>query len=197
MKTTLIILGILLVLFICSQLYFIMASTETQPYRIIKTEENFEIRVYPPAIMATVSMNAQSYKELSSSGFKKLASFIFGGNASKENIAMTTPVHMDIRDSQSSMSFVMPANYTKENLPKPNDSAISISTSPEEYVAAISFSGFADDEKIKLNALKLENALKEKGIAYSGNFKFLGYNAPYQLVGRKNEIIVNVDWTKE
>ncbi len=197
MKTTLIVLGIILILFICSQLYFIMASTETQPYRIIQTEKDFEIRVYPPAIMATVSMNAKSYKELSSTGFKKLASFIFGGNGSKENIAMTKPVHMDIRDSQSSMSFVMPANYTKASLPKPNDAGINISTSPEEYVAAISFGGFADDEKIKSNALKLENALKEQGIAYSGNFKFLGYNAPYQVVGRKNEIIVTVDWTKE
>jgi len=72
-----------------------VAKTETQPYQVIKKEKDFEIRKYPPATMATVSMDARSYKELSSTGFRKLASFIFGGNQSKKSIAMTSPVHMD------------------------------------------------------------------------------------------------------
>ncbi len=173
-----------------------MASTETQSYRIVKTEKDFEVRVYPPAVMATVSMNAKSYKELSSSGFSKLAAFIFGGNSTKENIAMTTPVHMNICDTKSSMSFVMPVNYTKTNLPKPHDASVAIITTDEEYVAAITFSGFADDDKIKMYASQLENHLKAKEIPYSGNFRFLGYNAPYQVLGRKNEIIVKVLWSE-
>ena len=197
MKTTLIILAIVLALVFISQLYFIMAKTETQAYKIIKTEKDFEIRLYPPATMASVSMNAKTYKELSSSGFSKLASFIFGGNNSKENIAMTTPVHMDINNSLSSMSFVMPANYNYDNLPKPNDSTITIKTASEEYVAAIAFGGYADDEQIKIYATKLENALKASGIAYFGNFRFLGYNAPYQFLGRKNEIIVSVTFKEQ
>lgn len=49
--------------------------------------------------MATIDMAAKSYKELASPGFGKLASFIFGGNQSNKNIAITTPVHMDINDS--------------------------------------------------------------------------------------------------
>jgi len=52
MKLTLIVLAILAALLFISQLYFIMANTETQPYQIIKTQENFEIRLYPPATMA-------------------------------------------------------------------------------------------------------------------------------------------------
>lgn len=171
-----------------------MAKTETQPYQVIKKEKDFEIRHYPSATMATVSMNAKSYKELSSTGFRKLASFIFGGNQSNKSIAMTSPVRMDINDSGSSMSFVMPAEYTKNNLPKPNDSAINIETTSEEYVAAIHFGGFANDEEIKKYAAKLESELKAKGINYHGNFRFLAYNAPYQLVDRRNEIIVSVDW---
>lgn len=65
-----------------------MAKTETQPYQIIKTEKDFETRLYPPTTMATISMAAKNYKELSAPGFKKLASFIFGGNKSNKNIAM-------------------------------------------------------------------------------------------------------------
>ena len=194
MKMALNIIAIIIVLLISSQIYLIMAKTEMQPYEVLKTEKEFEIRRYPSATMATIIMDAKSYKELSSSGFKKLASFIFGGNQSNKNIAMTSPVHMDINQSKSSMSFVMPAEYTKDNLPKPNDSTISIEKTSEEYVAAIAFGGYANDEEIKKYSIKLENALKEKGIEYYGNFRFLGYNAPFQVVDRKNEIIVSVRW---
>ena len=191
---TLIIITSLAALIITSQLYFTMAKTATQPYRIIKTEKDFEIRLYPPATMATITMEAKTYKELSSPGFRKLASYIFGGNQAKKNIAMTSPVHMDINDSVSSMSFVMPADYNTNNLPKPYDSSITIKTTTEEYVAAIQFGGYANDGEIKKYATKLENALKANGIEYYGNFRFLGYNAPYQFWGRKNEIIVSVHW---
>lgn len=171
-----------------------LAKTKTQPYQVIKTEKDYEIRYYPSATMATITIAAKSYKELSSPGFRKLASFIFGGNQSNKSIAMTSPVHMDINDPQSSMSFVMPAEYTKDNLPKPNDSSITIETTAEEYVAAIRFGGYADDDVIKTYASKLENALQCNGVEYFGNFRFLGYNAPYHFWNRKNEIIVSVHW---
>jgi len=197
MKLILIVVVVVSVLIICVQTYFAMAQTETQPYSVLKTEKDFEIRLYPSATLATITMDVKSYKELSSQGFRKLASYIFGGNDAKESIAMTTPVQMDINDSLSSMSFVMPANYTKQNLPKPNDTTIVITTTADEYVAAIKFGGYANDEQIKKHAAELEAALKTSGIAYFGNFRFLGYNAPYQFIGRKNEIIVRVRWKED
>jgi len=172
-------------------------KTKIQPYLLIKTEKEYEIRNYPSVILATINMVANSYKELSTPGFKKLASYIFGDNQSNSNIAMTTPVHMDINDALSSMSFVMPSNYTIENLPKPTDSSIIITTTNEDYVAAIRFGGYADDNAIKNQASKLEAALKSNGVNYFGNFRFLGYNAPYQFWNRKNEIIVSVQWDKD
>jgi len=92
------------------------------------------------------------------------------------------------------MSFVMPANYTKENLPLPNDPSVKINRTSDEYVAAIKFAGFASEKDIKFYTKKLEKALIAKGISYYGHFRFLGYNPPYQLVGRKNEIIISVNW---
>jgi effector-binding domain-containing protein len=196
MRIFLILSVAIIAILIISQIYFIMAKTETQPYQVIKKEKDFEIRHYPSATMATITMNAKSHKELSSGGFRKLASYIFGGNQANKSIAMTSPVHMDINDSVSSMSFVMPAEYSKGNLPKPNDSDVSIETSPEEYVAAIQFGGYANDEEIKKYSTKLEDELKWNSIKYRGNFRLLGYNAPYQLVERRNEIIVSIDWQK-
>ena len=101
---------------------------------------------------------------------------------------------MDINDSASSMSFVMPANYNSDNLPKPNDKQVIIKTVPDEIVAAIKFGGYASDDDIELNKQRLIKALSENKIEFYGNFRFLGYNAPYQFINRRNEIIVNVNW---
>lgn len=196
MKISLLVIGSLTTIFIVFQSYTAMASdkTKTQPYKVIKVEKDFEIRYYPAATMAMIISSAQNYKELSSSGFTKLAGYIFGGNKEKKQIGMTSPVHMDIDDRGSTMSFVMPANYNKDNLPSPNNSEISIKTVAEEYVAAIKFGGFASGDNIKKNTDLLENALKAKNISYYGHFRFLGYSPPYQLFGRRNEIIVAVNW---
>ncbi len=196
MKTILITIGVIISILVLSQTYLAMAQIETQKYQVIKTEKDFEIRFYPSATLATISMDAKSYKELSSPGFRKLAGYIFGGNESNSSIAMTSPVRMDINDSKSSMSFVMPSAYSKDNLPKPNDATVSIQTSEEEYVAAIKFGGYANDESIKKYAQNLKNLLVEKGIKTLGNFQFLGYNAPYQFWNRKNEIIIKIEYSK-
>lgn len=70
---------------------------------------------------------------------------------------------------------------------------IDIHTTDAEYVAVISFGGFASTDRISKHKTLLQQHLKEKGIAYYGNFRFLGYNPPYQLFGRRNEVIVSVD----
>jgi hypothetical protein len=196
MKTVIIILVVAVALVALFQIYTTMAQnkTEEQAYKVVLGAKDFEIRFYPAATVATITSSAKSYRELGNSGFGQLAGYIFGGNEAKQQIAMTSPVHMDINDAKSSMSFVMPSTYNKENLPKPTDSRIIIQTTTDEYVAAIKFGGFASDKTIKLYAETLENALKANKIAYFGNFRFLGYNPPYQLFGRRNEIIINVKW---
>ncbi len=172
-------------------------KTEQQKYTVIKSDPDFEIRFYPSATLATIQMNVKSYKELSNSGFRTLAGYIFGGNESRKNISMTAPVHMDIKDTGSSMSFVMPEQYTTENLPKPNNTDIVLARSEDEYVAVVTFGGYSSDEKIKANTEKLISLLQKNGIAHKGNFRYLGYNPPYQLFGRRNEIIVTVDWNNK
>jgi hypothetical protein len=187
--TTLIVLGF----FTLSQIYMATNQSETQAYSVIRTEKDFEIRFYPSKTMASITSSAKSYKELSSIGFQRLAHYIFGGNEGKQKIAMTSPVYMDINDTASSMSFVMPAQFTIENLPKPNDDRVNLKKIPDQYVAAIRFGGYASDEEILTHRKKLESALNKNAISYYGNFQFLGYNAPYQFWGRRNEIIVQVN----
>ncbi len=178
------------------QSFTIMSAnkTEEQKYTVVLKEKDFEIRFYPSATVATINSQAKTYKELSGPGFRKLAGFIFGGNETNTSISMTSPVHMDINDSVSSMSFVMPSGYTVENLPKPNDSNVKIQKTQDEYVAVIRFEGFASNKDLMFYSEKLLDILKEKGITSYGNARFLGYNPPFQLVNRRNEVIVSVNW---
>jgi len=170
------------------------AQTEHQKYTLIQKFPGFEVRYYPPAIMATVHTSVNSYRELSTPGFRTLAGYIFGDNAENQKIAMTAPVHMDISDQGSSMSFVMPSEYGYNDLPQPSNSSIEIKESKPEYVAALTFGGYANDEKIKEESEKLLRYLKENQITPVGNFRFLGYNSPYRFWNRRNEIIVSIIW---
>lgn len=194
MKSILITFFLLILAFITFQSFLAFSNIEKQKYRVIKKEKEYEIRFYPPAIFATTKLSAKSYRELGSSGFQKIAGYIFGNNESATKIAMTAPVHMDIRENGSSMSFVMPSEYTLDKLPRPEDPLIELHESPAIYMAAIEFSGYASDQKIKQYSNQLLESLTYKGVKISGNPTYLGYNAPYEIVGRKNEIVVAIEW---
>ena len=193
-----IVLLVVAIVFIAFQSFMSISNSniERQKYRVVKAEKGFELRYYPPATFATVKSSAKSYRELSSSGFRKIAGYIFGGNESSTKIAMTSPVHMDINEKESSMSFVMPSKYDLESLPKPNDAKVEIHETPGEYLAAIEFGGFANDASIRKHADELKQLLNGKGIKIIGNFRYLGYNPPYQIIARKNEIVVAVEWNE-
>ncbi len=194
MKILLGIFGIILILFVISQLYFLNSqrNIETYAYTIIDSYETFEIRQYEASLFTSVEIPSNNYRETSSKGFSILAGYIFGANDKEEKIAMTSPVAMSLKDS-TTLLFLVPKKYTRENLPTPNDSSIEFKNIPEKRVAAISFSGWANDSKIASFKKKLITALNTRGIQYTDNFYFLGYNAPMEVFNRKNEIIVELE----
>ena len=173
---------------------FSASSIETQKYRVVKKEHGFEVRFYPKATFATIRSSGTNYKQVASSGFRKLAGYIFGGNDQNKSIAMTAPVRMEMSEKGSGMSFVMPEKYDMASLPKPNDATVEIKQSEDSYAAVIAFGGYANDEKIDDYKIKLVALLQKKSIKIIGNFNFLGYNAPYQFIGRKNEISIPIEW---
>jgi hypothetical protein len=186
--------GFVIVLINLFSIIMAFGKTEQQAYKVVHREKEFDIRFYPSSIMATVKMEAKSYSEMSGRGFRKLAGYIFGGNESDTSISMTAPVHMDIKEKGSSMSFVMPSSWQYDKLPKPKDPAVLLEKSGEEHVAVIGFGGYASDAVIRKYSEKLRKLLEDKGITWHGNFRFLGYNPPFQPFFRRNEIIVSVDW---
>jgi hypothetical protein len=199
MKTLIIVVVIAIFIVVIFQSFTLISAnkTEEQKYTVILKDKDFEIRFYPSATVATIISDAKTYQDLSGPGFRKLAGYIFGGNETNTSISMTSPVHMDINDSVSSMSFVMPSAYNEANLPKPNDPDVIIHSTADEYVAVLRFGGFASDKDLVYYTGKLQEILRERGITPTGHARFLGYNPPYQLVDRRNEIIIPVNWKTE
>lgn len=193
MKIISIVLGVLLLIFIGVQLFAIKSqrNIETYPYKVTKTYDSFEIRDYEPTLFTSVKLSTKNYKESSSKGFSILAGYIFGDNDRNEKIAMTSPVAMTLEDPIT-MLFMVPKKFEKEKLPQPNQPQIVFKKEPAKTVAAISFNGWADDDKIKHYKKKLKFALEKEEIPYTNRFYFLGYNAPYEVFNRKNEVIVEL-----
>ncbi len=194
MKIIFIILGILLIAFIILQLYAMNAqkNIETYPYVVNKKYDGFEIRSYEASLFTSVQLTGKKYKDVSSKGFSILAGYIFGGNDKNQKISMTSPVAMSLDDTVN-MMFMVPKKFNKETLPTPNQSEIKFREEPAKTVAAISFGGWADDEKIAKYKEALISALDAEGLVYTNKFYFLGYNSPFEAFNRKNEIIVELE----
>lgn len=193
MKIIWIILGVILVAFLLIQLYMMRTqkNIETYPFVVDQTFDSFEIRMYEASLFTSVKLPTNAYGEASSQGFSILAGYIFGGNETHEKIAMTSPVAMSLEDS-TTMMFMVPQKYTQESLPKPNQSQVSFREEPAKTVAAITFGGWANDEKIAKHKTALTAALDAAGISYTNRFYYLGYNPPYEVFNRKNEVIVEL-----
>ena len=96
-----------------------MAQIESQDYKIIQSFNDVEIRLYSPVMLAKYS------SKNSGSGFGKLFRYISGNNSQNIKIAMTTPVHME-RGEISSMAFVLPKKFSKNNAPLPIDKSVDV-----------------------------------------------------------------------
>jgi roadblock/LC7 domain-containing protein len=194
MKILLIITASLGIIFIAGQFIFLKTTSDIEmySYKVLKKYDLFEIRKYDEANFSYITMKTDSYQESSGSGFKSLAGYIFGGNEKKESIAMTSPVVVNLNDTIT-MQFMVPSKYKLDDLPTPNNPDVKFKKEKEKFVAAISFGGWSNDKKIAEYTSKLKALLKENEITHFNNFSYFGYNPPFQLLNRRNEIAVEID----
>jgi hypothetical protein len=193
MKAFIITASILVGLFVISQsfVYLSMSKIEEHRYAVIKEFDEFEVRKYESALFSSVVMSDTTYDRTANTGFRVLAGYIFGGNETGEKIAMTSPVAMELGDS-TKMSFMVPSNYTEADLPKPKSGRIFFERKEGAIMAAIRFGGWANDERIEKYKNDLIRALEKEGLSFTGRFSYLGYNPPFAVVARRNEVVVEL-----
>ncbi len=172
-------------------LSFTSKNIETPKYKVIKTYDEVEVRLYPKMVVAKTNLADKSFDNQGSNGFRTIAGYIFGGNEKNEKIAMTAPVVMNMGDS-ASMYFVMPKSYDKAELPTPNSKNVQIVEVAEKTLAVITYGGFSSDEKIEKHRKQLELILQKNKLNTKGAYIYMGYNAPWDIINRKNEVAIEV-----
>ena len=168
---------------------------ETPEYKIMSKHEGFEVRRYSDMVIATTKVQAD-YKNSTSSGFRRIASYIFGGNDKEMKIAMTAPVIADCPSEglkSYNISFVMPKEHSIKDLPKANISEVSIQKESLGEVAVLSFGGWASESRSTGYQKKLSELLTKNKIEKKGGFMIAQYNSPWTLPPfRKNEVMVRI-----
>ncbi len=194
MKVIIILVVVVIFAIFMIQSVTMKSSNKIEQYAYIVEREigEVEIRQYEDAVFSSVMLKDSTYAGGASKGFRILAGYIFGGNDKGQSIAMTSPVVMEM-GKEMKMSFMVPAGMNMDSLPKPNDGRVYQEKVPGSKMAVVRFGGWSSDEKIEEKKQELIRVLQENNIPFEGPFLYMGYNPPYQLVGRRNEVAVRVN----
>lgn len=169
-----------------------LLAVEEAPFNLVQQEGDFEIRDYAPSVVAEVVVSGD-FEDAGSSAFKKLFKYIGGENQATDEIAMTSPVSQEATPDGWAVSFMMPASYTMETIPQPNDTVVKVREIPAYRAAAIRYSGTWSEKKYREHLEKLQQWMKDSGIRAAGEPVWARYNAPFvPWFMRRNEILIPI-----
>jgi SOUL heme-binding protein len=172
-------------------------SIEQPRYEIVEQADGVELRQYPGQIVAEVTVEAANMGQASNIGFRPLADFIFGNNQSAEQIAMTAPVTTQPQSSGTKIAmtapvttasnganlytvrFSMPAEWTLETLPRPNNAAVKIIELPPQKIVAIRFVGDRSNEQLEAAKLQIDEFMESENLEPASQLIIAGYDGRY------------------
>jgi hypothetical protein len=182
-------------------------AIEEAPYKPIETQGAFELREYAPYVVAETYVEGD-FDSVGNEGFRRLVRYIGGDNRAKASIAMTAPVEQSSASQKIAMTapveqarsgdrwrvaFVLPASYTLENAPLPNDARVKLAEMPPRLMASVRYSGRWTEENYARNLAELEAWIKQRGLVPAGEPVWARYNPPMMpWFLRRNEILIPV-----
>ena len=182
-------------------------AIETPSYKVLKKQGKIEIREYQPYLIASVYVSSESYGSAGSYGFRALADYIFGDNTKagkipmtapvntemSEQIPMTAPVDTTMQNGKYKVSFTMPASYTMQDIPKPNNKEVTLEEVPKHKTAAIVFAGYTSQTKVESKISELIDWAKDNSIKLIGSAILSRYDSPWKPgFIRRNEVSFKV-----
>jgi DNA gyrase inhibitor GyrI len=187
--------------------YLVVSSLEEPKYTLVSKTDNYEIRQYEPYLIAETEVRG-NFNSSTNDGFRQIADYIFGNNTAQtkiamtapvlesqsEKIAMTVPVTTSLDESSNrSVSFVLPASYTLDTLPIPNNDKVKLVEIPERTVAALRFTWYATKSRVADKKAQLQQLLKKDELTTTGPAQVAQYNPPLSMpLTRRNEILIEV-----
>ncbi len=183
---------------------FDMASKYEEPaYTVARIAPEFEVRTYAPTLEAQVTMPG-TYSQAVTASFRVLAGYIFGGNAPRSTIAMTTPVSASPASERIAMttpvsaapgaqgwtvSFTMPSDKTLATLPVANDPRVQLVAVPGKTWAVRKFKGRATDKVVAGELARLKQDALAGGLTLLDASVVSQFNPPWVLgPWRRNEV---------
>ncbi|MEJ2384621.1 MAG: heme-binding protein [Xanthomonadales bacterium] len=182
-------------------------AVEEPEYRVVERDEPIEIRAYAPMVVAETRVEG-SLERAGSRAFRTLFKYIDGENRARQEIAMTAPVTQQRAPEKIEMTapvtqqragdgwavrFVLPAGYTLETAPEPNDAAVSIREVPAHRAAVIRYSGTWSEGRYREHLARLREWLDARGLEATGDPVWARYDAPYMpWFLRRNEILLRL-----
>lgn len=182
-------------------------ATEEAKYDVVRQDGDFELRDYAPQVVAEVVVSG-SFSSAGNSAFRPLFNYISGDNTVQASIAMTAPVSQTTQSQDIAMtspvgqrasgddwviSFMMPAEYTMETIPRPTNPAVKLREIPAHRMAAIRYSGRWTEKRCQSNLEALRTWAETKGLGVRGEPVFARYNGPFTpWFLRRNEILLPV-----
>ncbi len=184
-----------------------VSDDEEPAYSVVLADGPFEVRDYGAMVLAEVTVEGSS-RAARSRAFYPLFEFITGRGRSGESIAMTAPVtqHAAAEEFAASggvarptganawtVAFIMPAGYTMETVPAPADARVNLRAQPPRRMAAVRFSGVANDAMLDQASQLLTAYLDAQALEAVGAPVFAFYDAP-GVPGRlrRNEVMVEI-----
>ena len=183
-------------------------ATEEAAYEVLIQADRFELRDYEPHIVAEVIVDG-SLENAGNRAFNSLFRYISGDNQPRQEIAMTAPVSQRSAGEKIAMtapvgqradgdrwvvSFMMPATYTMESLPVPDNPDVVLREVPAQRVAAVRYSGRWSQKRYEDHLADLEEWIRANEWEIVGPATWARYNAPFvPWFLRRNEILVAVD----
>ncbi|XP_019058707.1 PREDICTED: heme-binding-like protein At3g10130, chloroplastic [Tarenaya hassleriana] len=189
-------------------------GVETPEYKVVKSGDGYEVREYPPAVVAEFTYDPSEFKGNKDGGFTVLANYIGAlgkpHNEKPEKIAMTAPVITKEGEKIEmtapvvtkegggktvTMQFVLPAKYkTAEEAPRPTEERVVIKAEGGRRYGVVRFSGVATEAVVKEKAEKLRTDLEREGVKVTGDLVLARYNPPWTLPWcRTNEVMIPVE----
>ena len=168
---------------------------ETPPYTVLRTLGEAEIRDYPAQLVAETSATG-SRAGAASDGFRRLAGYIFGGNAGAERLQMTTPVAQSRltppdtgTEARWRVRFMMPRGRSLDSLPRPKERGVDLAETPARRLIVLRFAGQPTDAGLADATERLRAIAAAAGLALLGSPDFMFYDSPFtDPTSRRNEV---------
>lgn len=172
-------------------------GTETPAYRVERRIGGSELRDYGPTLVAEVTVTGNR-SGAAGAGFRMLAGYIFGANAGKEKIAMTTPVAQVPRDEgmrgEWTVRFTLPKGLSLATLPRPDDPRIRFIETGARRMLVTTFSGMPTEAALETALAALRADARAADLTPVGPPEFLFYDPPWRMPwSRRNEVALAVD----